>query len=112
METMENKLVARAGAAYSHGWRTLWDNFISLFLVALIILVVTTPLAITGKLDDVHNNFGFLAVAVVMGQIFTMVYTLFVISPLNYGSKWVYLKAVRKDKFEVQDVFDAFKNLA
>ena len=110
METMNNKLRATAGAAYSHGWRTVWDNFISLLLVALIILVASLPFAITGNIENMDDHFGIMPVALVMGQIFVIAYSLFVLSPLSYGSDWVYLKAVRKEKFEVQEVFDAFKN--
>ena len=108
--TDERKLMAKAGSAYSHAWRILWDNFISLFLVALIIIVAATPYAITARIEDFSDHFGIMAIALVMGQIFTMVYTLFVMSPLSYGSNWVYLKAVRKEKFEVQDLFDVFRN--
>lgn len=110
MEKIENKLLAKAGSAYSHAWRILWDNFISLFLVALILIVAATPFAITANIDRIDNHFGIMAIALVMGQIFTIVYSLFVMSPLSYGSNWVYLKAVRKEQFEVQDLFDVFKS--
>jgi uncharacterized membrane protein len=112
---MENvaskKLVPRAGAAYSHGWKTLWKYFISLLLVSLIVIVAVIPFAIPANLSELNDNhFSFLAIAVVFGQIFAMAYSLFVISPLGYGVKWIYLKSVRDQKAEVQEVFDSFKN--
>ena len=110
METMEKQLYPRTGSVYSHGWRILWKDFISLFLVGLIIMAATIPFAITGNLEHIDDHFGILAIALVMAQIFTIAYSLFVVSPLSYGSNLVYLKAVRSQKWEVTEVFDAFKN--
>ena len=89
MENVANKkLVPRAGAAYSHGWKTLWKYFISLLLVSLIVVVATIPFIIPANLSELdHKHFNFLAIAVVFGQIFAMAYSLFVISPLGYGVK-------------------------
>lgn len=111
MEVLEKNLEAKAGSAYGHGWRVMKKNFISLFLISLIVVVVATPVIIgSGVTDNNYSNFGILAIAVVFLQIFIFAYALFVISPVDYGQTWVYLKAVRGEKFEVTDIFDAFKN--
>ncbi len=105
------KLVPRAGAAYSHGWKVLWKYFITLLLVSLVVVVAVMPFAIPANLAEFDNNyFSFMAIAVVFGQIFTIAYSLFVISPLDYGVKWIYLQSVREKKAEVVEVFDSFKN--
>ncbi|MEA1885635.1 MAG: hypothetical protein U9N72_00275 [Bacteroidota bacterium] len=105
------QLLPRAGSAYSHGWRVLWKNFISLFLVAMIIFVASIPVGIFFNISDIQpDRWGFVAVAVVFVQLFGLAYSLFVLSPLDYGSKLVYLRAARDDQFEVVDMFDSFKN--
>jgi len=110
MEKLPNELVARAGSAYGHGWRVMKKNFISLFLISLIIVVASAPFALCANISDMHHDqFGFIAMAMVFGQLFIMAYSLFVMSPLKYGSNWVYLKAARDESFEVPNVFDSFK---
>ncbi len=105
------ELLPRAGSAYRHGWRVMKKNFISLFLVALIIFVASIPLGIFSNVSDIHpDKWGIVAVAMIFAQIFALAYSLFVLSPLEYGSKLVYLKAARNDHFEVVDMFDSFKN--
>lgn len=112
MEKIDSKkLVPKAGAAYGHGWRTLWKYFITLLLVSLILVVATIPFAIPANLSDLSSShYSFLAIAVVFGQIFAIAYSLFVISPLEYGIKWIYLKSVRDQKPEVSEAFEPFKN--
>jgi len=105
------KLEARAGSAYSYGWDVMKKNFISLFLVLLIIIVASIPFALTANMDNIdHDNYGILTMAIVFAEIFAIAYSLFVISPLDYGSNWVYLKASRNEPYEVKDMFDSFKN--
>lgn len=112
MEKVESRtLVPRAGAAYSHGWKMLWKYFITLLLVSLIVVVATIPFAIPANLADYDDSyFNFMAIALVFGQIFAIAYGLFVMSPLEYGVKWIYLQSVRDRKPEVVEVFDSFKN--
>ena len=112
MENLDTKkLVPRAGAAYGHGWRVLWKYFITLLLVSLIMVVAVIPFIIPANLADLDDHyFNFLAIAVVFGQIFAIAYSLFVISPLEYGVKWIYLQGVRDRKPEVVELFDSFKN--
>lgn len=89
----------------------MWKNFISLFLVAMIIFVASIPVGIFFNISDIQpDRWGFVAVAVVFVQLFGLAYSLFVLSPLDYGSKLVYLRAARDDQFEVVDMFDSFKN--
>lgn len=105
------ELLPRAGSAYSHGWRVMKKNFISLFLVSIIIFVAGIPVAIFFNVTEIHpQTWGIIAVAVVFAQIFGLAYSLFILSPLEYGAKFVYLKAARDDQFEVVNMFDSFKN--
>lgn len=110
MEITTNNLKARAGSAFSHGWKILWENFISLFLVFLIMVVAGTPFGLFINVESLaHYQSGLIALTLIFTQLFAMAYALFVLSPIEYGMKWVYLKASRGDKFEVNDMFDSFK---
>jgi uncharacterized membrane protein len=105
------ELIPRAGSAYRYGWRVMSKNFISLFLVTIIIIMASVPLGIFINVSDIHpDNWGFVAVAVMMAQVFGLAYSIFILSPLDYGAKLVYLKAARNDEFEVVNMFDSFKN--
>jgi len=105
------ELLPRAGSAYRYGWRVMSNNFISLFLVSVIIFFASIPIGIFFNVSDMGpDNWGFVAMAIVMAQIFGLAYSIFILSPLEYGSKYVYLKAARNDQFEVVNMFDSFKN--
>ncbi|MGM0463071.1 MAG: glycerophosphoryl diester phosphodiesterase membrane domain-containing protein [Bacteroidota bacterium] len=110
MERIEN-ITPGAGSAYRHGWRVMSDKFISLFLVIMIIIVASIPVASFFSISEMNlRHDALIALAVLSAQVFGFAYSLFVLSPLEYGSKLVYLKAARKDDFEVKDMFDVFKN--
>ncbi len=105
------ELLPRAGSAYSYGWRVMSKNFISLFLVSLIIFIASVPIGVFFNISDIRpDNYGIVAMAVIFAQIFGLAYSIFLLSPLEYGAKFVYLKAARNDKFEVPDMFDSFKS--
>jgi uncharacterized membrane protein len=105
------ELLPKTGSTYRYGWGVMKKNFISLFLVAVIIFVASIPIGVFFNVEEIHpDKWGIVAVAIVFAQIFGLAYSLFVLSPLEYGSKLVYLKAARDDQFEVRDMFDSFKN--
>lgn len=104
-------LLPRAGSAYRYGWRVMSKNFISLFLVTIIIIVTSIPLGIFSHISDIEpDNWGLVAAAVTMVQVFGLAYLIFILSPLDYGAKLVYLKAARNEQFEVVNMFDSFRN--
>jgi uncharacterized membrane protein len=57
-----------------------------------------------------NNNQFFNSAGAVLLKIFALLYTLFIINPIGYGARYVRLKAVRKENFDVKEVFDVFKN--
>lgn len=73
-------------SSYKHGWAVLWPNF------ALILLAFIINYAISGS-----------------AEIFLLLGLVFVSLPLQFGYAYVYLKAVRKEKIEVEDVFRGFQ---
>jgi len=102
-------LVPKAGSAYSHGWQVMKENFISLFLVSLIVAFIGLPLGLMTNFSDFDGH-GFESIALGMIQIFTLAYAIFILSPAEYGVKLVYVKAARGENFEVKDMFDVLKN--
>jgi uncharacterized membrane protein len=85
--------------AYGNGWRQLWKNFLELFLIGIIYVVISL---LFGTLQWIIGpySFGFIG----------FIYDIFIGGPLGYGMSYAYLKAARQDEVEVNDLFAAFKN--
>jgi len=43
-------------------------------------------------------------------NLFAFAYSIFILGPIQYGVKWVFLKAVRGESFQVKDIFSVFDN--
>ena len=93
-----------AGLAYSFGWNRMKKFFLDLFLISLIVGAVWIPYSMMQSLDGRHTAGG------VLLQMFGLAYLLLLIAPIDYGSAFVFLKAVRGETFEVKDMFLAFEN--
>ena len=103
MEKTSKELKATISSAYGYGWKTLKEKFIFLFIVSLIMGFVGLPMAAMQgdeKMSYLH------AILFVFG----IAYSFFVLNPVKYGVKWVYLKAVRRQESELKEMFDGFKN--
>ena len=94
-----------AGLAYSFGWDRMKKFFLDLFLITVIVVVVWIPLGMITSLDGRGTVGG------VILSIFGLAYWLLLLDPIDYGSAFVFLKAVRGDKFEVKDIFLPFENI-
>lgn len=92
------------GSVYSFGWDKFKKFFLDLFLITIIVGVVWIPLAMMKSLDGGETA------GVVLLNIFGLVYWLLLYDPIDYGSAFVFLKAVRNEQFEVKDIFSAFEN--
>jgi uncharacterized membrane protein len=91
------------GACYGHGWHQLWKYFLELLLISIIALVIGIPAGMGGWARDIAFLGGFLG-------FIGFVYTLLVTNPVDYGVSFAFLKAARRDKLEINDMFEAFKN--
>ena len=98
-------LYATAGSAYGFAWDRMKKFFLDLFLITVIVGVVYIPLAMINSLDGRGTVGG------VILSIFGLAYWLLLLDPIDYGSAFVFLKAVRGDKFEVKDIFYPFENI-
>ncbi len=98
-------LYATAGSAYGFGWDRMKKFFLDLFLITVIVGVVYIPLAMIKSLDGRGTVGG------VILSIFGLAYLLLLLDPIDYGSAFVFLEAIRGDKFEVKDIFSPFENV-
>jgi uncharacterized membrane protein len=125
MEKIIENLKPRVGNVYSYGWQIMKIYFLPLFLLLLITGVVGLPVGfindrpmfvfkhaheMDGWNDVMKNQQFFNSAGTVLLKIFALLYTLFIINPIGYGARYVRLKAVRKENFDVKEVFDVFKN--
>jgi uncharacterized membrane protein len=93
-----------AGSCYGFGWRRMKKFFLDLFLIIIIVGVVLIPLGMIQSLDG-HETAGGAVL-----RIFAFAYWLLLFAPIDYGSTFVFLKAVRNEPFEVKDMFLSFEN--
>ena len=99
----EQKLSPNAGSSYSAGWDIMWKNFIALFVVFIIYSLLSGPVAaFQWKLE----RFEWFLVPLIL---FGIGFAVFVSGPIGYSANWVFLKAVRGEKFEVKDLFSVFQ---
>jgi len=85
--------------SYSFGWNQMKKYFLYLFLITIIIVVAQSLTGLTNAAKDTSA----------FGQLMIAAYWLLVLSVINYGSTYMYLKAVRDEPFEVVQMFDGFK---
>jgi uncharacterized membrane protein len=97
-------LAPTASSAFAFGWRRMKQYFLDLFLIILIVGAVLVPLGMIDSLDG-HDTPGG-----VLLRIFSFAYWLLLFVPIDYGASWIFLRAVRGEKFEVKDMFSVFEN--
>lgn len=96
-------LTPTAGSAYGFGWRTMKTYFLDLFLIILILGVVLVPIGMISSLDG-HDTPG----GVIL-RIFSFAYWFLLFIPIDFGAAWIFLRAARRERFEVKDMFAIFE---
>ena len=106
VNTANNSIVwaPGVGSSYSNGWQQLKKYFLELLLITVVGIVIGVPL---GLLRVDLETAG--AAAAALG-IFGLAYSLLLVQPVDYGVSFANLRAVRGDKLEIKDMFEAFKN--
>jgi uncharacterized membrane protein len=97
-------LTPTAGSVYTFGLSRMKKLFLDLFLITVIFAVVLIPLGMITSLDGENTPGG------VLLRMFSFGYLILLFFPIDYGAAWVFLKAVRNEKFDVQDMFSVFEN--
>lgn len=96
-------LVPGVGSSYGHGISRLGKYFFPLLLIHIIIVAFGIPTILSAVLPFTADTF--LSINVVM-----YIYSIFVMAPLRYGVAYVYLKAARDEKPDVQDLAVVLRN--
>jgi len=91
------------GDNYGRAWDIMWKTFIELLVVSLVYGIISIPL---GTLKWEAEEFKPIFILVGM---FAIAYGVFLAGPIGYSVDWVYLKAVRRQKIEIKDMFSVFE---
>jgi hypothetical protein len=107
METIntDNPFVSntRAGDNYNKGWNLAFTTFVELIVVTLVYSVIQIPTnAFQFKMDDFE---WFMIPIGLLG----MAYAVFIAGPIGMSTGWAFLKAVRREKIEIKDMFSVFE---
>jgi uncharacterized membrane protein len=97
-------LTPTAGSVYGFGWGRMKKFFLDLFLIIIIVAAVYVPLGMIESLDGNDTPGGALL------KIFSFGYLILLLFPVDFGAAWVFLKCVRGEKIDVQDMFSVFEN--
>ncbi|MFC1933760.1 YciC family protein [Chloroflexota bacterium] len=97
------KLVPGVGSSYSNGWRQMWKYFLELLLIGIIGFIISVPSGMGGWARDAA---GANATLIIIG----LIYGILIVNPVDYGVAFAHLKAARRDKLEIKDMFEAFQN--
>ena len=110
MENSKNQLnyelLPTVGASYGMSWEVMKKNFLELLLIIVIYSAISIPAGVT-RIGIEASGLG---VGSVLLGLFSLAYTIFVISPVAYGMAYVFLKVTRGEKFDVGDIFTAFNS--
>ncbi len=108
---MENEmyynLVPSVGGSFSYGWRKMFEKaFLPLLLAVIIAGLLNGPIGANWKADDGNwSNFvWFFPVA-----LFSMAYGFLFIPVINYGERYLFLKAMRGEETDLRYLFEGFK---
>jgi uncharacterized membrane protein len=81
---------------YNYAWKILWPNFGWLLLVFIIYAAISGASGFIGSIPGA-------------GTIISPFISIFIGMPLSIGLNYTFLRAARKEKYEVADVFTGFK---
>jgi len=110
METIQtnNHFVSdtSAGDSYSKGWTMIFTVFVELLVVSLVYMVIQIPTGMMRFNLDGDHQFQLFMIPVVL---LSMAYGIFIAGPIGMSADWVFLKAVRREKIEIKDMFAVFE---
>ena len=98
-----NGFIPKAGDSYNKAWDILWKTFIELLVVTIVYGVISIP---TGFFKWGDHNFHWYFIPIIG---FGVLYGVFLLGPIKFGVRWVFLKAVRKEKINIKDMFSVFE---
>jgi hypothetical protein len=103
LNNQQQKLIPAAGDAYGISWNIMWKTFAGLLAVTIIHGIISGPTAMfQWKVDEIE---WFL----VPFMLFGIGFGIFIVGPIGYSTNWVFLKAVRGESYDIQDMFAVFQ---
>ena len=110
METTQNnnQFVSNtsAGDSYSKGWNLIFATFVELLVVTLVFMVVQIPTNMLRVNIDSDHEFQLFMIPLIL---MALGYGVFIAGPIGMSADWVFLKAVRREKVEIKDMFSVFE---
>ena len=105
MESTKEQRVPQAtiSGSYGYAWQQMWKHFLYLFLVIVIVGFAESPASMIRDSEFVDTP-GMIAL-----QIIIAAYWLLVLSVLNFGADFMFLKGIRNEKIKIIEMFDGFK---
>ncbi|MFC2124837.1 hypothetical protein ACFLU5_08505 [Bacteroidota bacterium] len=91
-----------AGDSYGHGWETMKSYILELLLILIVYGIISIPSMITSFIADED----LISTGTIIMFLVGLLYSLFILGPLSFTVSYAFLKAVRKEKTEVKDLFD------
>jgi hypothetical protein len=89
---------------FGYAWEHMWKNFLDLLIIAIVVSLLSIPTGGMSIADEIDSPFGLLLFFP------SLVYTIFIFGPIEFGAYYVFLKAARNEKVRLEDVFVVFKN--
>jgi hypothetical protein len=126
METnSEYKLIPGFGNSFGTGWKVMFDNFLRLFLVIIILAIVTAPFKMFNfhfDPSDLHKGpwnwgddwgrnlfrLGTFGIFAAFFGLLAMLYAFLVAPVFEYGGKMIFVQAVRKTKPDFEYLIKGF----
>ncbi|MEN8249550.1 MAG: hypothetical protein ABFS32_11505 [Bacteroidota bacterium] len=107
---MERIPQATVTGSYGFGWQQMWKYFLHLFLISVVIGFANAPLGIINDYETFTESGRVVsAERMVFLQIIAAGYMLLVLPVLKYGANLLYLRGIRDEKIDFQEMFGGFK---
>lgn len=108
---MENEkyynLVPSVGGSFSYGWRKMFEKaFLPLLLAVIIVGLLNGPVGANWKFDG-HWDINFILLFPLV--IFGLAYTFMFLPIIEYGEKYIFLKAMRDEEVDLKLLFEGFR---
>jgi hypothetical protein len=99
-----NEYPPEVGACYSNGLKKLSKYFIEFLLIFIIVIVFGIPTYIISWVGGISVEIHF------SWMLFSYLYSFFILTPLEYGVSFTFLKAARGEKPEIKDLAKVLEN--
>jgi hypothetical protein len=102
-------------SAYGYGWKQLWKPFWMLLLIGIIYFligsVISVPQWIITSVDRFNGSFfdPFLFMFSSVYSLLSLAFGILVTGPIAFGISYAFLKAVRGEEVDLEDMFAAFR---